>query len=131
MKRRLKGRGRYFPGGGYGILLSTVPWILLLGFFLNLESWNLPTFLVVIIIVIGLLCVAFAFVLGKDIFNFTKEKYLKRYKDDKTAQHYAELTEGILVLVFVFLATIVLIIGEDKYYSKNSSSVSESINNWD
>jgi membrane protein YqaA with SNARE-associated domain len=127
----MKSRLRYSPGLGYGILLSVVPWLLLLGFFLKLESWNLPTFLVVIVAVIGLLGVAFAFVLGKDIFNFTKEKYLKRYKDDKTAQHYAELTEGILMLVLVFLATIVLIIGEDKYYSKNSSSVSESINNWD
>ncbi len=131
MKRRLKGRWHYSPGLGYGLLLSAVPWLFLLGFFLNLESWNLPTFLVVIITVFGLLGVALTIVFGKDIFNFTKKMYLKRYKDDEMAHHYAEITEGVIMLVIVFLATIVLIIGEDKYYSKNSSSISESINNWD
>ena len=132
MKRRLKGRLHYAPGLGYGLLLSVLPWILLLGFFLKLDSWNLPTFLVVIVVIIGLVGVAFAMVFGKDIFNFTKKKYLERYKDDKMAQHYAELTEGIVILVICLLAAFVPVIIESHNDSKNnSSSVSEIINGWD
>lgn len=132
MRKRLKGRIHYSPGLGYGVLLSGVSSALSVGFFFKLELWNLPTVLVVVIIVI--LCVAYAvcFVLGKDIFDFTKKKYLRRYKDDKTAQHYAEITEAVIILMIGLLGAIVPAINEARNDSKdNSSSIYESIDGWD
>ena len=132
MKRRLKGYGRYIPGFLYALLM-----IILFaegyGVIISSHIVKADNYIISILLLLPLLPILLIFMkIGKKIFDFTERIYLKRFRKGNDAYHLASVTELAIVFGIIFLIKFVSVNIEACNDGKdNSSSVSESINNWD
>lgn len=126
MKRKLKGRKRYYPGSLYGIIflmLSSIAAVFIMNYIIGTE--NLPMksecFLIAILIIF-LLVMAASMIGGIMFFEFTEKKirqklerkYEQEYETDseqqceQEARKKAKTMELIIGFVFILILTPVL-----------------------
>lgn len=136
MKRTLKGRGRYFPGCCYGMLITlpviSLP-VIILTFFPE-KAKKLADFgeekAIFIFMAVFLLLYWIGTKIGKKIFDFTKRKYEEKTDDSSKSYKMAVFTEfGVFVVLMIIIPLIFAVTGQT--LSVNSGSPAETINGWD
>lgn len=131
MKRTLKGRGRYYPGGLYSILLvmifAAAEAVLVFGL-INYREHEAAALVLYFAVLIALAIAAFK--LGKCIFDFIERKLSSVCKTDKSAYGWAVAIEfAVYFAVLIIMTAIPPIIA--KLSDGGAVEVSESINGWD
>ena len=136
MKRTLKGRGRYFPGCLYSMIITMIVAVIPI-FFIDywkdnidkfFENSNAEIFSVGFTLFFGIIYFI-AVKIGEKFFNFTERKFEERTGDSLKSHKMAVFTEFISILALMVI--ILLGMAFISQISTEKTVPVESINGWD